>query len=145
MTQRALADATGVSARNVTGLVDGLVDTGFVTREPHPSDRRAALITLTERGAATADELVREQAVLAEALFGDLPDARFDSSARASTTSWACFAASSTRRRRRCGSGPPVEPRGERREDRDEHERLAEDEQDVRRPRRCRRAARGPP
>ena len=78
MTQRALADATGVSARNVTGLVDGLVDTGFVTREPHPSDRRAALITLTQRGTATADELVREQAVLARALFGDLPEARFD-------------------------------------------------------------------
>ena len=78
MTQRALADATGVSARNVTGLVDALVDTGFVTREPHPTDRRATLITLTERGAATAGELVREQAVLARALFGDLPDAGFD-------------------------------------------------------------------
>ncbi len=78
MTQRALADATGVSARNVTGLVDALVDTGFVTREPHPSDRRATLITLTERGTATADELVREQAALARALFADLPEPGFD-------------------------------------------------------------------
>jgi DNA-binding MarR family transcriptional regulator len=78
MTQRALADATGVSARNVTGLVDALVDTGFVTREPHPSDRRATLITLTKRGRSTADELVREQAALARALFADLPEPGFD-------------------------------------------------------------------
>ncbi|MGH9251686.1 MAG: MarR family winged helix-turn-helix transcriptional regulator, partial [Acidimicrobiales bacterium] len=32
-TQTTLADALGVSARNVTGLVDGLVAGGFVTRE----------------------------------------------------------------------------------------------------------------
>jgi DNA-binding MarR family transcriptional regulator len=78
MTQRALADATGVSARNVTGLVDALVDTGFVTREPHPSDRRATLITLTKRGRSTADELVREQAALARALFAGLEEPGFD-------------------------------------------------------------------
>ncbi|MFC7479231.1 MarR family winged helix-turn-helix transcriptional regulator [Luedemannella flava] len=50
-TQRVLADAMGVSARTITGLVDGLVATGFVTREPHPTDRRATLVTVTEHGA----------------------------------------------------------------------------------------------
>ena len=45
ITQRALADALGVTARTVTGLVDGMVATGFVTREPHPTDRRATLVT----------------------------------------------------------------------------------------------------
>ena len=78
MTQRALAEAIGVSARNVTGLVDGLVETNFVSREPHPSDRRATLITLTARGAATADDLASEQVALARALFADLPDREFD-------------------------------------------------------------------
>ena len=72
-TQRVLADALGVSARNVTGLVDALAETGFVTREPHPTDRRATLVSFTERGAATAAELVRGQAEFAALLFGGLP------------------------------------------------------------------------
>ncbi|MGY1672033.1 MarR family winged helix-turn-helix transcriptional regulator [Geodermatophilus sp. SYSU D00710] len=72
-TQRALADALGVSARNVTGLVDGLVAAGLVTREPHPADRRAALVTPTARGQALLDELARGQAELAGQLFGGLP------------------------------------------------------------------------
>jgi len=38
-----------VAPRTITALFDGLVATGFVTREPHPSDRHAALVTLTER------------------------------------------------------------------------------------------------
>jgi DNA-binding MarR family transcriptional regulator len=40
-TQRTLAEALGVTPRAITGLVDALTDGGFVTREPHPSDRRA--------------------------------------------------------------------------------------------------------
>ncbi|MGY1610234.1 MULTISPECIES: MarR family winged helix-turn-helix transcriptional regulator [unclassified Geodermatophilus] len=77
-TQRALADALGVSARNVTGLVDGLVAAGLVTREPHPGDRRAALVTPTARGHALLDELARGQAELAGQLFGGLPADRLD-------------------------------------------------------------------
>lgn len=72
-TQRALADALGVTPRTMTGLIDGLVSTGFVTREPHPSDRRAALITFTPHGQATARTLVDGKRQLARALFEDLP------------------------------------------------------------------------
>jgi DNA-binding MarR family transcriptional regulator len=79
VTQRELADAIGVSARNVTGLVDALASTGFVTREPHPTDRRAALITLTPHGRQTTDDLARRQRELAGALFADMPPERFDS------------------------------------------------------------------
>ena len=75
-TQRALADALGVSARNVTGLVDGLAAAGLVTREPHPGDRRATLVTPTARGRELLDELARGQAELAEQLFGGLPPDR---------------------------------------------------------------------
>jgi hypothetical protein len=39
-TQRTLAADLHVTPRAITALVDGLVATGFVTREPHPSDRR---------------------------------------------------------------------------------------------------------
>ena len=55
-TQRAIADALEVSPRNVTGLVDGLVRTGFVRREPHPTDRRATLVHLTDQGARTGED-----------------------------------------------------------------------------------------
>jgi DNA-binding MarR family transcriptional regulator len=71
-TQRALADAIGVTPRNITGLVDGLVDTRFVTRRPHPADRRATLVTLTDHGAKTMAEMERSHRELAELLFGEL-------------------------------------------------------------------------
>ena len=74
--QRALAEALGVSARTVTGLVDGLVTTGFVTREPHPSDRRATQVTLTEHGEATLAAMERDQAVFVEILFGGMSETR---------------------------------------------------------------------
>jgi DNA-binding MarR family transcriptional regulator len=75
-TQRALADALKVTPRNVTGLVDGLEASGHVTREPHPRDRRATLVSLTDRAAATLAEMDAEHGRLAELLFGDMP--RFD-------------------------------------------------------------------
>ena len=71
-TQRVLADALGVTARNITGLVDGLEATGFVTREPHPSDRRATLVTLTPRGAELMAEMKQGQEEFARLLFADL-------------------------------------------------------------------------
>ncbi|TDD95416.1 MarR family winged helix-turn-helix transcriptional regulator [Jiangella asiatica] len=77
-TQRTLADALHVSARNITGLVDALVATGFVTREPHPTDRRATLVSFTEHGAATAAALERGQHEFARILFEEMPDHRLD-------------------------------------------------------------------
>jgi DNA-binding MarR family transcriptional regulator len=78
MTQRALADAIDVSPRNITGLVDGLAHTGFITREPHPSDRRATLVTLTNRGTVTALNLEKEHEQFARMLFGDMPEHLLD-------------------------------------------------------------------
>lgn len=49
--QRALADALRVTSRNITGLVDGLVEAGPVARSRHPDDRRATLVSLTDAGA----------------------------------------------------------------------------------------------
>lgn len=75
-TQRMLADALRVSPRNITGLVDALVATGYVTREPHPTDRRATLVTFTEHGAATTAAMERDQQVFASILFDGMPDDR---------------------------------------------------------------------
>jgi DNA-binding MarR family transcriptional regulator len=77
-TQKVLADAMDVSARNVTGLVDALVETGFVTREPHPTDRRAALVSFTEHGARTARAMQSGQQELAHLLFSGMPAERLD-------------------------------------------------------------------
>ena len=76
-TQRALADALGVSPRNVTGLVDALEATGFVRRAPHPHDRRATLVSFTDHGARVAAGLSRGQDELAGVLFGGLDPDRY--------------------------------------------------------------------
>jgi len=73
-TQRALAEAMRVSPRNITGLVDGLAAAGFVTREPHPTDRRATLVSLTERGTASMAQMTRDHQGLARLLFEQLDD-----------------------------------------------------------------------
>ena len=46
-----LSDELGVTARNVTALVDGLEGEGLVRRVPHATDRRATVIELTATGA----------------------------------------------------------------------------------------------
>lgn len=77
-TQRVLAEALDVSPRNITGLVDALVATGFVTRQRHPSDRRATLVSLTTRGDRMATQMVEGRAQLAELLFSRMSDEEFD-------------------------------------------------------------------
>ena len=74
--QQALAIALGVTPRNVTGLVDGLVASGHVTRESHPTDRRATLVTPTELGSQTIRDLRDSHEDLARQLFGAVPGRR---------------------------------------------------------------------
>lgn len=74
MTQRDLADALKVSARNVTTLIDALVDTGFVKRTPHPTDRRAVLVVLTAKGQKTYARLQSEMTRFATLVFGAVPE-----------------------------------------------------------------------
>jgi len=76
--QRALASALHVTPRAVTALVDGLAETGFVTREPNPADRRATLVTFTEKGRATAQALGDGHRELARQLFAGMPAGEFD-------------------------------------------------------------------
>jgi len=72
---RTLADELGLSPRNMTALVDSLEDEGLVRRKPHPTDRRATVVELTESGAAAACETVLvPQMGAMSCLFGDLSD-----------------------------------------------------------------------
>jgi DNA-binding MarR family transcriptional regulator len=77
-TQRVFADALGVTPRNVTGLVDGLEETGYVTRRPHPVDRRATLVMLTDQGTEVMTQMQKGQEHFARLLFADLPDRQLD-------------------------------------------------------------------
>ena len=78
MRQRDLAEALRVSARNVTGLLEGLETTGFVARTVHPNDRRATLVTLTEQGKAVAKAMQTDEQRLARFLFADVADDDMD-------------------------------------------------------------------
>jgi DNA-binding MarR family transcriptional regulator len=80
--QRVLADALKVTARAVTGLVDGLVAQRLVTREAHPADRRATLVTLTPQGEILVAQLKRDHKRIAQALFGPMSSGEFDSFTR---------------------------------------------------------------
>jgi DNA-binding MarR family transcriptional regulator len=51
----AMADRAGVTKQAVTLMVDHLEAGGYVVRVPDPSDRRAKLVVLTERGGAAAE------------------------------------------------------------------------------------------
>jgi len=75
LVQRELAQALGCTPRHVTGLVDTLAEGGFVERRPHPSDRRAISVVLTEHGADTARWMTSARQESARVLLGDLPAA----------------------------------------------------------------------
>jgi DNA-binding MarR family transcriptional regulator len=78
-TQRALADRLGVTPRNVTALVDALEQTGFVKRTAHPTDRRAIVVVLTEKGRETAARLQNDMTKFANDMFGDVAPSDLDS------------------------------------------------------------------
>lgn len=80
--QRVLAEALKVTPRAVTGLVDALVADGLVTRESHPGDRRATLVTLTPRGKTLVARLKRDHKALARALFAPMSPRELDGFAR---------------------------------------------------------------
>lgn len=67
-TQRDLARLCDVTPRNITGLVDGLEESGHVRRTPHPTDRRAVIVELTESATKTMAQMQREHAELNETL-----------------------------------------------------------------------------
>jgi DNA-binding MarR family transcriptional regulator len=70
---RALSQQLGISPRTVTGLIDALEADGWVTRSPHPEDRRATIISLTATAEATLAKLRHSYQTLARDLLGDIP------------------------------------------------------------------------
>jgi DNA-binding MarR family transcriptional regulator len=69
-----LGDELGVTARNVTTLVDALEAEGLVRRSPHPTDRRATMVELTPPGFEMAERLLGPFHEQLTGLFRDLPE-----------------------------------------------------------------------
>ena len=79
MTQRELSQQLRCTPRNVTDLVDALEAAGLVARGPHPTDRRATLVSLTDRGKAAAARMQAEYRQFAAAVFRDVSPAELAS------------------------------------------------------------------
>lgn len=76
-TQQALSDTLSVTPRNISGLVDALEKHGYVQRAPHPSDRRAVLVELTDTGEEMMTQMRKEHGFLeAELLDAVAPEDR---------------------------------------------------------------------
>jgi DNA-binding MarR family transcriptional regulator len=64
-----------VHPASVTNLIDGLEKLGYATREPHPSDRRTTLASITPRGREVAEQATE---AMHEIKFGTAPLRRGD-------------------------------------------------------------------
>jgi DNA-binding MarR family transcriptional regulator len=69
---RDLGEQLGATPRNMTALVDGLEEAELVVRQPHPSDRRATLIELSEAGTQAAEQALEPRLDAIAELFASL-------------------------------------------------------------------------
>jgi DNA-binding MarR family transcriptional regulator len=66
-----LAKEAGVAARTLTALIDGLERDGLARRVPHPSDRRATLIEITDEGEQILRSCLKPHRASISALFSE--------------------------------------------------------------------------
>ena len=69
-----ISDELGVTRRNVTALVDALEEESLVRRKPHPTDRRATVIEMTDQGERTMERVYDEHRAAVAELFADLDE-----------------------------------------------------------------------
>jgi DNA-binding MarR family transcriptional regulator len=73
-----LAHEQGITRATMSGLIRGLEDQGLVTRAPDDSDKRRAVVVLTEEGAALVERVLPECLGLMERTLSPLSDAEKD-------------------------------------------------------------------
>ncbi|CAN1492577.1 MarR Transcriptional regulators [Rhabdaerophilaceae bacterium] len=78
ITQRDLAERLYVTKGNVSGLVDRLVEAGYVDRRSIPGDRRSHALHLTSEGAKVARQGMEIQKAFVEETLGQLEQADLD-------------------------------------------------------------------
>ena len=64
-----LAEHLRIAPRSVTEVVDALEAKGLVSRTPDPTDRRATVVALTDRGRELSQEVRRLRGAESEKLF----------------------------------------------------------------------------
>lgn len=69
-----LADAMRVTPGAITQLVDSLVTTGYLDRNPDAHDRRSSVVTLTDAGQEKIRKLTRHKQELLANVAADLDD-----------------------------------------------------------------------
>ena len=69
-----IAAALGFAARTVTEAIDGLERDGMVVREADPEDRRAKIISITDRGRLALEAALRPRHRTIDELFSALDD-----------------------------------------------------------------------
>ncbi len=69
-----IASALGFAARTVTEAIDGLERDGMVLREPDPEDRRAKIISITDRGRLALEAALQPRHRTIDELFSALDD-----------------------------------------------------------------------
>lgn len=71
--QAQLSEALGCEPPSITLMTRKLEASGHVRRTPDPSDKRASIVELTERGQALAEQVRRVWLVLAQETVAGLP------------------------------------------------------------------------
>ena len=74
VTQNELRDSTGIDPSSMVGLIDELEERGLAERRPHPSDRRARAIYLTDGGQKTLGQARKIAMELQHDFFGVLSE-----------------------------------------------------------------------
>jgi DNA-binding MarR family transcriptional regulator len=73
-----LAERLGVTKQAAIKVVDDMEAHGFLVREPHPADRRAKLLALTDKGKAVRKAALAESRRMERELRRELGDADVD-------------------------------------------------------------------
>ncbi|WP_308492388.1 MarR family winged helix-turn-helix transcriptional regulator [Microbacterium terrisoli] len=75
VTQQILAHELGTTARSVSALVQALETHGYILRTPHPDDRRAVLVTLTEEARRVMTRMQHDHEALTASLLSAVDEA----------------------------------------------------------------------
>lgn len=73
-----LAEQAGVTKQTAGALIDQLERSGYVARRPDPTDARARLVTLSDKGIEVCRSAAREVATVEKEWRKHLGDRRFD-------------------------------------------------------------------
>lgn len=73
--QKEISEQMHINPSSVSELIDKLEDDGYLERRTDPSDRRATLLVLTEKGTARAAEVEDERSARIGGLFEQLSEA----------------------------------------------------------------------